>query len=66
MALPILAPALGSCGLLSTAPQNFRRNDTLSDEKFEMSFSINRIAMTLSILILVNSKLNWMVGYNNR
>ena len=58
MALPILAPALGSCGLLSTAPQNFRPNDTLSDEKFDMSFSINRIAMTLSILILVNSKLN--------
>ena len=61
MALPILAPALGSSGLLSTAPQN-RRNDTLSvddlDEKFEIIFSINRFAITLSILILVNSKLN--------
>ena len=58
MALPILAPALGSCGLLSKVPQNFRRNDTPSDEKFQIIFSINRIAMTLSILILVNSKLN--------
>ena len=58
MALSILAPALGRCGLLSTAPQNFRRNDTLSDEKFEIIFVINRIAMTLLILILVNSKLN--------
>ena len=61
MALPILAPALRSSGLLSTAPQN-RRNDTLSvddlDEKFEIIFSINRFAITLSILILANSKLN--------